>query len=411
MNYLGIVGIIWVLFLVMGSGGAVCAQESEQRVLVHYMPWYASKDVSGQWGWHWTMNHFDSDQSGADGQRHIASHQYPLIDVYDSSDSVFLECHTLLMKMAGIDGVIIDWYGVEPYRDYGEIHRNTQKLMECVRKAELEFAICYEDQTIKHLIEGGKMAEQAAELHGREVFRWLDQHAFSDPAYVRLGQNPILLVFGPQYFNARQWEAILEGMRRRPVLYGLPHLAKTHGMDGAFGWPPVSGGRDVTPGVWRDYLDSLYRETDLNQPPLAIAFPGFHDIYEEAGLHKTYGSIDAKGGRTFRETFDRALRSGAPIVQIATWNDYGEGTVIEPTRDLGYQYLEYIQTVHPPDLPYTAADLRLAVLWYQLKKRAGDDEGRVRELQRIRDLLYRGECEEARRRLQALSAKLDGPVD
>ncbi len=161
-------------------------------------------------------------------------------------------------------------------------------------------------------------------------------------------------------------------------------------MDGAFGWPPVSGGREITPGAWRDYLDSLYRETDLNQPPLAIAFPGFHDIYEEAGLHKSYGSIDAKGGRTFRETFDRALRSGAPIVQIATWNDYGEGTVIEPTRDLGYKYLEYIQTVHPPDLPYTAADLRLAVLWYQLKKRAGDDEGR---------------------RLQALSAKLDGPVD
>jgi hypothetical protein len=50
------------------------------------MPWYATKDVSGEWGWHWTMGHFDPDQKKWDDQREIASHDYPLIGPYDSGD-------------------------------------------------------------------------------------------------------------------------------------------------------------------------------------------------------------------------------------------------------------------------------------------------------------------------------------
>ena len=84
---------------------------AEPRLLVHYMPWYATKDVSGAWGWHWTMNHFDPEQKKWDAQRKIASHDYPLIGPYDSGDDHALECHALLMKIAGLDGVVIDWYG------------------------------------------------------------------------------------------------------------------------------------------------------------------------------------------------------------------------------------------------------------------------------------------------------------
>ncbi|SVE32207.1 uncharacterized protein METZ01_LOCUS485061, partial [marine metagenome] len=57
-----------------------------KTLLVHYMPWYASKPVSGQWGWHWTMNHFNPAKMNADGQRELAAHDPPLIGPYDSSD-------------------------------------------------------------------------------------------------------------------------------------------------------------------------------------------------------------------------------------------------------------------------------------------------------------------------------------
>jgi acetyl esterase/lipase len=48
---------------------------------------------------------------------------------------------------------------------------------------------------------------------------------------------------------------------------------------------------------------------------------------------------------TLAETLDLALRSGAPLIQVATWNDYGEGTVIKPTRAFGNRYLEQLQRV------------------------------------------------------------------
>jgi len=41
----------------------------------------------------------------------IWSNYHPLIGLYDSTDPDLLECHLLQMKLAGIDGVIPDWYG------------------------------------------------------------------------------------------------------------------------------------------------------------------------------------------------------------------------------------------------------------------------------------------------------------
>src|SRR5215469_15931106 len=76
-------------------------------LLVYYMPWYVAKPYSSNWGWHWTMNHFDPDTIGASGERQIASWYYPLIGPYDSADPAVLEYHVLLMKLAGIDGIIV----------------------------------------------------------------------------------------------------------------------------------------------------------------------------------------------------------------------------------------------------------------------------------------------------------------
>ena len=72
--------------------------------------------------------------------------------------------------------------------------------------------------------------------------------------------------------------------------------------------------------------------------------------------------INARSGQTFVETLKLAQTSGSQIVQIATWNDYGEGTVVEPTSALGYRYLEHIQQSARAGQPYDASDLRLKVV-------------------------------------------------
>src|SRR4051794_10159154 len=71
-------------------------RQARPRLLVHYMPWFESKPVSGHWGWHWTMGRFDPERSDREGRREIASHSYPLVGPYDSADPDVLEYHTLL---------------------------------------------------------------------------------------------------------------------------------------------------------------------------------------------------------------------------------------------------------------------------------------------------------------------------
>src|SRR5262249_36175151 len=123
------------LILTFGlSDPAARAQDGREaqprpQFLVHYMPWFVSKPVSGAWGWHWTMGHFDPERSDSQGRQDIASHYYPLIGPYDSADPDVLEYHTLLMKIAGIDGVIADWYGSEDVNDYAMIHHRTSLLL------------------------------------------------------------------------------------------------------------------------------------------------------------------------------------------------------------------------------------------------------------------------------------------
>src|SRR5882757_7638536 len=133
------------------------ASTNDKPVMVYYMPWYAAKPFSSQWGWHWTMDHFDPDTVNASGEREIASWYYPLVGPYDSADPAVLEYHVLLMKLAGIDGVIVDWYGSDNYYDYGINNQRTLALFNYTRKAGLKFSLCYEDATIQAEISGGSM--------------------------------------------------------------------------------------------------------------------------------------------------------------------------------------------------------------------------------------------------------------
>jgi hypothetical protein len=395
-----IAGIFTQMFsnVTMGSD----AVGSKKKLMVHYMPWYMSKPFSGSWGWHWTMDHFNPDELNTDGKRPIASHYYPLIEPYDSNDPDVLECHVLLMKFAGIDGIIIDWYGINDFFDYAIINRNTQQIVEYAKKASLKFAICYEDQSIKHIIDKGFIAREEAIKYGQSTMLWLQENCFNSPNYLTVDNRPALLVFGPQYFEKNQWDQLFSALPQRPFLYTLPY--KQENVDGVFGWVPVNV-NTTTPDQWREYLLNLYAGKESGKSYIGVVFPQFHDIYEEAGLHKSYGFLEANGVKTFEETLDIALKNNCEVVQIVTFNDYGEGTMIEPTVEFGYRYLEIIQKSQKQNynelFPYNAENLRLPVELYKLKKKYKHDPSVMRDLSKCSELLFSGNLIEAKKMLKS----------
>lgn len=334
--------------------------QKEPLVLVHYMPWFQSPPVSEGYGFHWHLGgaSFDPFEVLENGQANIASRYYPLTGPYDTTDTTVLEYQVALMKVSGIDGVIFDWYGINNALDYAKIHESTQAMIKVLKKAGLKFLICYEDQSIGKMVEAGLFKKDMAVEYGKKTFQWMEENWFHDDAYVTFDDKPVVMCFGPQYFmDATQWDALFSVCSNRPYFISLEGHSDGFA-DGSYNWFSMNGTKTI-PELVRQ-LQFFYDKQNEKPFLAATAFSEFYDIYAKAGL-KSYGFLDYYEGKTFNLTLNTALKAFPDIIQIATWNDYGEGTVIEPTIEHGYSELEAIQGLkrgYKDSFSYSPLDLR-----------------------------------------------------
>jgi hypothetical protein len=112
--------------------------------------------------------------------------------------------------------------------------------------------------------------------------------------------------------------------------------------------------------------------------------------------------LDYRGGKTLQETLEVAMAGPWSLIQLVTWNDYGEGTMIEPTHEFGYTFLEIVQRERRKELgeafAFTAEDLRLPARLFALRKKRSVP---TPELDRISQLLNTGACSEALKLLES----------
>ena len=378
-----------VCFLGIGTFWTAAASKP---VMVHYMPWFVAKPFNTNWGWHWTMNHFNPDLIDGSGNRQIASWYYPLIGPYDSADPVVLEYHVLLMKLAGIDGVIVDWYGIDNYADYGNNNQRTAALLKLTQRAGLKFSLCYEDRTIQQEISGGFINSASAIAHAQQTMLYAQTNYFNDPSYLRRNNQPVLLNFGPQYFTTNgQWTTIFSVLAatNQPSFFTEDNRAA--GAAGAFDWPPMylsqSSGGVLTISALNNYLTSFEQSGKFWPAYISSAFPRFHDIYAQAGVGASNGTLDDNNGITFQSTLRRAFTNNSAIVQIVTWNDFGEGTIVEPTQQYGYRDLGVIQDLRrqylDPAYSGQTNDLILATRLYNLRRQYATNSMLIAELDRV----------------------------
>jgi hypothetical protein len=410
---------IWISLMLWVIPSLVFSADGKRPVfMAHFMPWHQTPDVSGYWGYHWTMRHFNPDNIDSTGRREIASHYYPLTGPYDSQDEDILEYQVLLMKLSGIDGVLVDWYGMEDFWDYKVLNEGTQAIFRMIRKAGLSFAIVYEDQSIKHMVENGHLTAGGALEHGGKVMRYMQENWFSDRAYLKLENRPVLLTFGPQYFmNSSDWETLFSGLPTKPLFFTEDNRLSPVAA-GAYPWPPMwksNAAGVLTQLALNQYLDQFYLKATGWNVLVASAFPGFNDIYREAGAGQGYGFLDSENGATFRSTLRRALDRDPDVVQLVTWNDYGEGTIIEPTREFGYRYLEIVQEQRRNRVdslfPFQPEDLRIPAVILDLRRNKTDDTAIQSKLDRVFDRIVSGDRDGMNALMDSLPASgCDGSV-
>jgi hypothetical protein len=359
------------------------------------------------------MDHFNPGVTNANGTQQIASWYYPLIGPYDSADPAVLEYHVLLMKLAGIDGVIVDWYGPDDFNDYAVNNQRTLALLNSTRKAGLKFSICYEDRTIQEEVNRNHIPPSAAVARAQQAMLYAQTNFFIDPSFLRLGNAPVLLNFGPQYFkNNSDWVTIFSVLSatNKPLFFTEDNRLAIGA--GAFNWPPMwlSGGgtNQLTQAQMKSYLAGFEQNAGGWPRFISSAFPRFHDIYAQAGTGTSYGYLDDAGGHTLSDTLTRALTNNSAVVQVVTWNDFGEGTVVEPTVEYGYRDLGIIQNLRrqylDPSFPHHTNDLAIALRFYNRRKQSDKNPAISQELDRIFTSIISGNLSTANSRLADLES-------
>lgn len=378
----------WVRTICLLGAGLIgwAAEPSRPPVLAHAMTWFEADAAGRRLGWHWTMGRDDL----AVGR--LAAHDGPLIGPYDSSDRWVAEYQVLTMKLAGVDGAVVDWYGPDGFEDYAAIHRGTLALVSALKRAGMRFAVCFEDRAWRRRQEARRLTRAQVFSEGRAAIDLLNGW-LADEAALRVDGQPVLLLFGPMWMEAAEARDFRAALRPGTLVYALPHLAAPAGFAGSFAWLPVSDGRRPDQATWT-------RELGARQVggAAAMAFPGYHDYYAEAGQGPSYGFIARDEGRTMQASLELALARPGPFIQLATWNDYGEGTAIEPSRGEGFAALEVIQRRLRPGL--SGAALRLPEQLLALRRRHPVDAQPV-ILERVAALLVAGDTAAAARLLEA----------
>ncbi|HWZ91133.1 MAG TPA: hypothetical protein VNW92_19865, partial [Polyangiaceae bacterium] len=292
-----------------------------RKIYAHMMPWF---QVGGQ---HWSMN----SRNSATG---VASWYHPMIGEYSSNDGNVIEYQLLMMKFAGIDGVIIDWPGLSGAFDLPQNKANADTIIARTAGFGMQFGIVYED------------SDAASVDAAKNDMSYARDNFFNKPNYIQVDNLPVLMVFGPsQFHNAGDWTNILSVFSAKPRFFAMMYNGDTGTLaDGHFGWLAQNGLKGVS-----DFDGILDGDVPPEGIRVPVLYPGFNPYYQAGGwpgptykISYTLKQDNTEGGNTLQSGFALGQYAG-PFLQIATWNDYGEGTMIEPTDQFQYQSLTTLQ--------------------------------------------------------------------
>jgi hypothetical protein len=354
------------------------------KVYAHVMPWFETAESAGGWGIHWTMNTRNPDVMDGDGKRQIASHFYPLTGPYASGDRDIVEYQLLLMKYSGIDGVLIDWPGTIDHFDYARNRQNAEVMIDLTAEVGLSFAVVYEDRNVRIAGEAGVISDwNAAARADMEHVR--DQY-FSQPNHIRVDGAPLLLAFGPQTFETpAAWADIFSVLPEKPRFLTLWYEAEDAGehAGGEYAWVFENN----------SHLDEFYAR-GIPGLKMGSAYPGYQSYYAEGGWDGPTWIIAHDDVATFAETLDKALNAGVEHLQLTTWNDYGEGTMIEPTREFEFRALTTLQ--QKLGVNFGEDELRLILSLYEQRKEHAGNDAKQAELDQAFDALAQLRIDDAR---------------
>jgi len=276
------------------------------------------------------------------------------VQTYTSTDSAIIEQHVLWAQQAGIDAFIQGWYG--PQVEYNQTEPNFAALLDIAAKHGFKAAVYFEVTSPFFHSEADVLAA---------LQHLLAVHA-NHPAYLRIGGKPVIFFWRQGRFPVESWAAIRNQVDpERNSIWIEEGVTLSH-MEHFDGHHLYSVAWDAQPEQqllkWSRWIRDWSAEHGTDRYWVATVMPGYDDLV--TGRADAF-IRDRAGGDYYRRCWEGAIQSNADMVIITSFNEWLEGTQIEPsvaygdfylnlTRELGNRYRSSPAYLAPEIAPSTA---------------------------------------------------------
>jgi hypothetical protein len=262
-------------------------RRGNERVAIFYYPWYSNPAKDGGWA-HWYVEH--------DGAPVLSTPYYPSRGLYSSSNAKIVAAQMREIASAGVGTLVVSWWGFDSPE-----HERLAMVEQAAAKEGLVVALHVEPYR-------GRTPARAAE----DVARLHEERGITDFYVYDADRDP-----------ASEWAealATVEGVRilGHTALVGR---AKASGFDGLYTYDVVTWNG----ALFRRLCTQAHAAGLLCAPSVG---PGY-----DARLTTRLESVRPRNdGQTYDRMWKTALGADPDLVTVTSYNEWQEGTQIEPAR-------------------------------------------------------------------------------
>jgi molybdenum cofactor synthesis domain-containing protein len=319
------------------------AGEPQPNYDIHafYYPWYGNPKTDNFY-YHWSHRQFvkKGEPKNYPGGDDIGANFYPQLGCYSSNSDDDLKAHMQMLRRAQVGVICSSWWGKDSYTD-----KVLPRLLDVA--AHHDVKVCFHIEPFP-----GRNAQTT-----RDAIIYIVDKYGSHPAFYRYGKDnprPMFYVYDSYLTPAEQWKTVLSPK-------GIQTIRNTRYDSVVIGlWVKEHEQAFMTEGHFDGYYTYFatdgftYGSTIENWPTLAewaqqnnkLFIPSVGPGYIDLRI-RPWNNVNTRGrqnGAYYDREFAAAIAVHPQIISITSFNEWHEGTQIEPAVDKeipGFKYLDY----------------------------------------------------------------------
>jgi hypothetical protein len=313
-------------------------KQADKKVLAFYYNWYGNTsiydgepaNVANQW-LHWNENNHNPPTD-------LSANHTPVLGPFDSANNDTLATHLNWAMDSGIDGFICTWWGLD-----SDVNIKFEKSLRYTNEHNLNFTWTVYFESVQQRFKNG------TEIYHH--IKYIIENYGNDPKFLKQDGRPVIFLYATGYNGIQTWTEAINLLHKdglNPYLVAdlgsirAPTQTEVNLFDGFHVYNPV--GAIVSNEDYNSQYAELAYYSQINKRlSCYTVIPGYNDFNVcHCGAttgRNTYIEAPRRNGELYTEMWGRAIGSSADWILICTFNEWHEGSEIEPSVQFGSQYL------------------------------------------------------------------------